>query len=303
MNEFNSGYKLSETLTCPYCQSNIKQESEIIYCNFCGTPHHKECWDENTGCTSYGCRNNPVTGKRPVLSGVEVGNRTVGEIEKILEVDKKTDSAEDIICSKCEKSIDKNSVYCKFCGVRLKDSENKIQTSKLDTEYQQNFKDNYRLKKRNTYLTLSSVVILAILLITVLFFSYKIIDNRINSDEFKIKNLITAWNSSFKNKDPDKMKSLYEKDFVYYGKSSKEYNLDDRLKQFSNFIKNEKYKKSLVTELQFKFDSTSANYAFVTFKQNFYYDKEIKTENRYFKLYKNVGQENIWKIFREYYEL
>ncbi|MBT5693025.1 MAG: hypothetical protein HOK49_01495 [Opitutae bacterium] len=28
-------------------------------CPECDTPHHKECWDENGGCTAFGCLGSP----------------------------------------------------------------------------------------------------------------------------------------------------------------------------------------------------------------------------------------------------
>jgi hypothetical protein len=42
--------------TCPYCQTPIKPEIPVIICPECGIPHHRECWEENAGCTTYGCR-------------------------------------------------------------------------------------------------------------------------------------------------------------------------------------------------------------------------------------------------------
>ncbi len=41
--------------TCPYCQFPIKQESELAWCRLCSIPHHRECWEENGGCTTFGC--------------------------------------------------------------------------------------------------------------------------------------------------------------------------------------------------------------------------------------------------------
>ncbi len=42
--------------TCPFCQFPIKQGSNSVVCAECCSPHHRECWQENTGCTTYGCR-------------------------------------------------------------------------------------------------------------------------------------------------------------------------------------------------------------------------------------------------------
>lgn len=39
---------------CPYCQFAISQHSEVIVCSECNMPHHRECWNENGGCTTFG---------------------------------------------------------------------------------------------------------------------------------------------------------------------------------------------------------------------------------------------------------
>jgi hypothetical protein len=42
---------------CPYCQSPIKRGVAVVTCPKCNIPHHQECWNENHGCTTYGCQN------------------------------------------------------------------------------------------------------------------------------------------------------------------------------------------------------------------------------------------------------
>lgn len=41
--------------TCPYCRFPIKPGEQITICPKCDTPHHTDCWEENEGCTTYGC--------------------------------------------------------------------------------------------------------------------------------------------------------------------------------------------------------------------------------------------------------
>jgi hypothetical protein len=42
--------------SCPYCKTAIKDaEEEIKVCGVCGMPHHSSCWEENQGCTTFGC--------------------------------------------------------------------------------------------------------------------------------------------------------------------------------------------------------------------------------------------------------
>jgi len=45
--------------TCPYCQTPIKPNVDVVVCNTCGMPHHQECWMENGRCTTFGCNGTP----------------------------------------------------------------------------------------------------------------------------------------------------------------------------------------------------------------------------------------------------
>jgi hypothetical protein len=42
--------------TCPYCKFPIKNLFNVKVCPLCDMPHHIECWQENCGCTTLGCK-------------------------------------------------------------------------------------------------------------------------------------------------------------------------------------------------------------------------------------------------------
>ena len=43
--------------TCPYCQTPFKEGADVVLCDACGMPHHKECWvANNNSCTTFGCK-------------------------------------------------------------------------------------------------------------------------------------------------------------------------------------------------------------------------------------------------------
>lgn len=42
--------------TCPYCRFPLKPGEQVMTCPACKLPHHADCWAENQGCTTYGCR-------------------------------------------------------------------------------------------------------------------------------------------------------------------------------------------------------------------------------------------------------
>ncbi len=51
---------------CPYCRGPIAAEEPQIVCSGCGTRHHQDCYEENHGCTIFGCSCAPT--EEPKLS-------------------------------------------------------------------------------------------------------------------------------------------------------------------------------------------------------------------------------------------
>jgi len=46
---------------CPYCRAGIDPaQDEQVICEGCDTPHHRDCYQENGGCTVFGCRCAPA---------------------------------------------------------------------------------------------------------------------------------------------------------------------------------------------------------------------------------------------------
>ena len=40
---------------CPYCRGDFEATDVVSMCPACATPHHKDCLQENGGCTVFGC--------------------------------------------------------------------------------------------------------------------------------------------------------------------------------------------------------------------------------------------------------
>ena len=57
-------------MICPYCQTGVK-ESEAKLCPVCGMPHHAECWQENGGCTVYGCTGRAQVDRPPLVANID----------------------------------------------------------------------------------------------------------------------------------------------------------------------------------------------------------------------------------------
>lgn len=41
--------------TCPYCKTPLTEKDAVVVCNVCDMPHHLSCWQDNQGCTTFGC--------------------------------------------------------------------------------------------------------------------------------------------------------------------------------------------------------------------------------------------------------
>jgi hypothetical protein len=58
--------------TCPYCRAPFEPSEEQLLCEGCETPHHRDCYEENGGCTVFGCRCAPPDEPKLRVSGPEV---------------------------------------------------------------------------------------------------------------------------------------------------------------------------------------------------------------------------------------
>ena len=51
---------------CPFCKTPFKDGEDIVVCDSCEMPHHRACWEENGGCTTFGCTGGVKTEGQPV---------------------------------------------------------------------------------------------------------------------------------------------------------------------------------------------------------------------------------------------
>ena len=62
---------------CPYCRMESGTgEGERIDCPGCGTPHHPDCFQENGGCTVFGCSHAPVDEPKLSVTGTDLAGNT-----------------------------------------------------------------------------------------------------------------------------------------------------------------------------------------------------------------------------------
>ena len=281
-------------MNCPYCQTNIKENADIIVCSACHTPHHKECWEENKGCTTYGCINNPNTKSK----SVDVGNQTLDNIRRMIKDEEK--AVKTFECPNCKKQIEEGSLFCKFCGENISGKTN--EKEKFEEEFQRRYKHTVRSKRRRTVIMLSSVSVLFLLMIFSVYFGISKLVSYYNSEEYKIKVLLKEWESSWENKDINKYKELLDKDYIFYDNDGRAIKTDEKIKRMQWTFDTYKTINLKLSNIRIDIDTTSVNYANVYFKQVYTADKKKETGTKTLRLYKGEESGHKWRIFREYFE-
>lgn len=97
--------------TCPYCKTKFVPEDEIVLCSACEMPHHKECWVENQGCTTFGCLG--------TIKSADNGAPSVTATQMIYEEPKPAEPPRMnslSFCTRCGIRIQSTDAFCTRCG-------------------------------------------------------------------------------------------------------------------------------------------------------------------------------------------
>lgn len=93
---------------CPYCRCAFTAEDDIVLCSACEMPHHRDCWVENQGCTTFGCQG--------TIQGID-GSASVVTSNEIVFEDAPAQAG---FCPKCGAPHNGQSRFCGRCGNALK---------------------------------------------------------------------------------------------------------------------------------------------------------------------------------------
>lgn len=310
MNKSDSKYDFISNKICPYCQSKLKKGADYTICSHCGTPHHKECWNENGGCTTYGCINNPQTERKVDLESEDIGNETLESLRESLRV-----PADEILieCPNCRSEIEEESVFCKYCGYNIvenkfqndpEDKDGKTEAKKeFEKEYKKRYRDKISVTRKRTLITAGSFIILISAVAFLFYLTVNKLNQYFSSDEYKIKNMVYGWKDAWENKDLEKYKSFLTEDYQYIGKDGKKIDLKDKLKRIESTFKTYKKIDISFTDFQMINDTTvNETDKKVQFKENYESDKFKENGMKTLRLYKGVETNGEWKIYREIFE-
>ena len=151
---------------CPFCKTEIKEGDAVKVCPECGIPHHEACWEENKGCTTFGCSQqhyeeqhaNPtdvcVKCGAPLGDGQDFcpkcGTPKGGEKKRV--------------CSKCGAELQEGQDFCPKCGQKA-DLQIDAGVSSAVSQFNAGVnRSNVAAKKKNlTIPVIAAVVVLAVI--------------------------------------------------------------------------------------------------------------------------------------------
>lgn len=111
---------------CPHCKKVFTKDDDIVVCPICGTPQHRECYEEDNKCVNFSKHTQSYVWKEeePVFSSYyqsPTGDFSQTDFETNTYNDSNTDEGTPkfIICKNCGTPNTNDSIFCKHCSVPL----------------------------------------------------------------------------------------------------------------------------------------------------------------------------------------
>lgn len=97
---------------CPFCKTAFAPDDEVVVCSACEMPHHKDCWVENQGCTTFGC-NGTIQSAAPTAPEPD---NVYGSPERNSFASQAAAHPTPAYCPYCGAPSVPTDQYCKYCG-------------------------------------------------------------------------------------------------------------------------------------------------------------------------------------------
>lgn len=161
--------------TCPYCKTEIKEGEEIKVCPACGIPHHIGCWEENKGCTTFGCleQHYEEKGTNPSEVCSNCGTPLGDGQDFCPKCGTRKELQTKNICSNCGAELADGQEFCGKCGTKVGVKIN-IETNAAINQFNANVQ---KKKKKSKVLPIVLAIVFAIVAIGG-YFTYTIIQEK-----------------------------------------------------------------------------------------------------------------------------
>lgn len=103
-------------LKCPACNTVIEADDDVVVCPECGTPHHRECYEDDGHCYFQDKHSEGFDFNEYIKNKANENNDNNSE--------KENSSTDVVICPRCQTANPKNNFYCSKCQAPLTGSQN-----------------------------------------------------------------------------------------------------------------------------------------------------------------------------------
>lgn len=161
----------AEKYTCPYCKTQFKEGDKAISCPACQTLHHASCWEENKGCTTFGCseQHYETQGTNPTDVCPNCGS-TLGDGQEFCpKCGTPKGGVKKNICSKCGTELQDGQEFCPKCGQKA-DLQIDSGVNSAISQFNASVTKTNEKKKKTPLIVgiIAGVVVLAVVLIIAL---------------------------------------------------------------------------------------------------------------------------------------
>lgn len=139
-NSFKLGEEAEKT-TCPYCKTPLKEGDDVVLCPSCQILHHADCWEENKGCSTFGCseQHHEMQDTKPTNVCNNCGTTLSEEQAFCPKCGTPKSTPKDTnpmnVCTNCGTTLSNEQAFCPKCGTP-KSNPRKKTCSKCGTELQ-----------------------------------------------------------------------------------------------------------------------------------------------------------------------
>ena len=106
---------------CPFCKTEITEADAVKVCPACGIPHHEGCWEENHGCTTFGCSEQHYEAQHTNPTDVCTNCGTpLGDGQAFCPKcgTPKAAAPKKNVCEKCGNELQDGQEFCPKCGYK-----------------------------------------------------------------------------------------------------------------------------------------------------------------------------------------
>lgn len=106
---------------CPFCKAEINEGDAVKVCPACGIPHHEACWEENKGCTTFGCseQHYEAQGTIPTDACLNCGTPLSDGQAFCPKCGTPKGGMKKSICEKCGTALQEGQKFCPKCGQKV----------------------------------------------------------------------------------------------------------------------------------------------------------------------------------------